>query len=242
MIGRPLFFDVDTYLSAVEQMIMSDEVERALKMLDNLPAFYRANPPARALEIRESLNRALFTPIQYKGIYDGVEITPQDTERHWPLRAQAVEQLVRELNHPGAKPNIMELAGGSLFLPQGLVHKHLQFTYEHLSLDNIEHKFEKPSGEQINIFVAFELIEHLSDEWEIWRNYLKFGKRADYVFISTPLYTFGGGIPNWREQKLGHLRTYTPEELHSICSRMFTGYSWTCKTDDTIVLEGRCQK
>lgn len=239
MIGEPLFFDVDVYLSACEMLIQSDEVERAFLMLDNMPAFYRDNPPERAIEIRNSLHRQLFTPVQYKGIYKGLEITPADTEKHWPLRARVTEAIVKELNAKGVTPNIMELAGGSLWLPQGLVHKHLQFTYEHLSLDDVEHFFAKPDKPSVNIFCAFELIEHLTNEWEIYQNYLKFNREADIILISTPLYTYAGGMFDWRNNPLGHLRTYTPGELHLILVKMFKGYEWVCHTDDTIVFEGK---
>jgi len=243
VIGKPLFFDVDVYLSACEMLIQSDEVERAFLMLDNMPAFYREHVPERAAEIRASLHRQLFTPVQYKGIYEGLEITPQDTENHWPLRAKVTESIVKELNAKGVTPNVMELAGGSLWLPQGLVHKHRQFTYECLSLDEGEHCFAKPDKPEFNIFVAFELIEHLANEWEIYQNYLKFKRTADVILISTPLYTYGGGMRFWRDNPLGHLRTYTPNELHLILVKMFKGYDWVCHTDDTIVFEGkRCQK
>lgn len=236
---KPVLFNTDVYLSAVEMMICADEVERAIWMLDNMPAWYRDNPPERAIEIRRSLNRQLFTPCQYKGIYKGLEITPAHTEAHWPLRARVMEAVVKEQNDKNVTPNIMELAGGSMWLPQGLIHKHCQFTYESMSLDEVDNGYTKPDKPVFNIFCAFEIIEHLSNEWEIYQNYLKFNREADVVMLSTPLYTFGGGQVEWRTSPLGHLRTYTINEFHAICSKMFQGYEWTCNTDDTIVMTGR---
>src|SRR4051812_35464670 len=74
MIGRPRFFDIDIYLSVVEGMINADEVERAFWMLKNPPAYYRKYPPKRLLEIKERLHRQVWTPVQYKGIYEGAKI------------------------------------------------------------------------------------------------------------------------------------------------------------------------
>lgn len=229
MIGQPLLFDPDLYLTAVEQMIASDEVERALHMLDNMPSFYREHPPKRALELKELLHRVLWTPVQYAGIYAGADVESE----FWPLRAQCVEDIVRE--HSGA--HIMELAGGSGWLHEGLRKREYKFTYNCLSLDEklvTKEFFGGPA-----IFCAFELIEHLSNEWEIYQNYLKFNKQADYVLLSTPLHTYGGGNPNWRNGPLGHLRCYSVSEFHEIAAKMFTGFEWTAKTDDTIVLIGR---
>jgi hypothetical protein len=230
--GRPRFFDVDVYLSAVEHMINADEVERAFHMLDNMPAYYREHPPKRAAEIRESLNRQLFTPVQYKGIYDGAAI--DHATMPWPMRAQKLEELVRE---SVIVPHIMELAPGGHWIAEGLRHRGLDFTYESLGLDAGDWA-DASKGDGPAIFCAFEIIEHLANEQEIYQNYLKFNRPADVVMISTPLYTYAGGMDEWRERALGHLRTYTPTELHAVVARMFQGFDWHCYLDDTILLKG----
>lgn len=236
-IGRPRFFDVDVYLSAVEGMINADEVERALWMLDNMPAYYRHNPPRRALEIKERLHRQLWTPVQYKGIYEGAAIDHESMP--WPLRARKLEEIVRGLIDVSADcfPHVMELAPGGHWLAEGLYFRGLQFTYESLGLDvEWEHAAK---GDGPTIFCAFEIIEHLSNEWEIYQNYLKFNRQADIVMLSTPLFTYGGGLDGWQMRELGHLRTYTPVEFFKIASEMFQGFEWECLTDDTILLIGR---
>jgi hypothetical protein len=131
----------------------------------------------------------------------------------------------------------MELAPGALILREGLALTRLDVTYEHLGLD-ARHVIEPKEG-AFKIFCAFEIIEHLANEWEIYQNYLKFGREADVIMISTPLFTYGGGMDDWRNRPLGHLRTYTPTELVSVCSKMFQGYQWTMTIDDTIVCVGR---
>lgn len=239
--GKPLFFDPDIYLSAIEMMINADEVERALWMLDNFPAYYRDNPTRRALEIREALHRAVWTPVQYKGIYQDVVIDENHTKTHWPLRAQALEKIVRAQNEAGKTPYIMELAGGSNWIEAGLGHKGLKVDYAQLSLDEPRALKYHPTLDQTTkkIFVCFELIEHLSNEFEIYQNYLKFGPVADVIILSTPLYTYNGGMPNWSKRELGHLRTYTPKDFVGIASKMFLNKEWSMTTGDgTMVLVG----
>lgn len=234
--GQPTFFNMDVYLSVVGMMINADEPIRALWMLDNVPAFFRDNPPPQLLDMREKLHRQLWTSVQYSGIYRGVTITPEHTAQHWPLRAKLLEEEIRDLNSKGIIPNVCELAGGSGWLPAGMKHKELQFSYEHMSLDGVSLEQQECS---YNIFVAFELIEHLSDPWDIYRNALKFKRSFNLVVLSTPLYTFEGGMDDWENRELGHLCTFTPGEFHKIANEMFKGYAWTCALDSTIVLMGK---
>lgn len=239
VIGQPSNFSPDLACDVVEQLIDSDEVERALLLLDNMPAFYRDHPTPRMREIRESLHKVLWTPIQYKGIYAGTERS--DPDLSWCMRYQLVEDEVRQSPQP---IHIMELAPGAFTLPQGLLKHGLndQFSYQSLALDDAPILTFWSMVPRVNcktLFCAFEIIEHLSNEWEIYQNYLKFNRKADVIMLSTPLYTYGGGMSKWRTRELGHLRTYTPVEFHAVAAQMFKGYSWECKTDDTIVLTGR---
>lgn len=241
MTGKPIFFDPDIFCSVVEMLISSDEVERAFLMLRNgAPAYYRDHPTPRMLEIRESLHRQMFTPAQYAGAdSDGVSLEPKDLEQYCPPRAQVLISAIRDLNRTGIKPNIMEIGPGTFWLPYSLRYQNLDFTYEYQSLTVRDLPFEKPPQDGgVNLFVAFELIEHLTNEDELYQAYLKFKKRAKMIFISTPLYTYGGGIANWRDNALGHLRTYTPRELGQVASQLFEGYKWTAYLSDTITLVG----
>lgn len=231
-IGRPNFFDVDKYLDCVEGMILADEVERALWMLDNFPAYYRDNYPARASEIRRSLHEALFTPIEYAKADRQVSGAGEG----WPARGDVVADLVRKLNAVGKVPNIMELSPGTGWLSAGLKSRGLNFTYESRSLTDAPGPVY---GSEINILICMELIEHLANPMEAYQAYLKFQKQARYLVLSVPLYTWGGGLPSWRGQALGHLRTYCPQEFYDLCRKMFgPQYEWKCYLSDTISMEG----
>lgn len=232
--GKPIYFNTDQFLHVVEQMINADEVERALWMLDNMPGYYRDNPPARALEIRDRLHKQFYTAVQYASeVGDGV--TPEAVLRAWPLRGEMLAMTIKRLNEVGAVPNVMEFADGTGWLATGLRAKGLRFTHESLSLKG---EYLNDSKPQASIFVAFEVIEHLADPWDIYRNYLKFDRQADLVFLSTPLYTINGGESNWQNRPLGHLRTYTPGEFQNVAERMFRGFKFEIVADDTMVAIG----
>lgn len=235
-VGKPKFFDVDKYLDSVEGMINADEVERAFHMLDNLPAYYRDHVPVRAHEIRASLNRQLFTPVQYKDIYGEWDFDL--TMARFPGRARILRSMVEGLNTKGLAPQLLEYAPGSFWLPMCLRRLALSFGYESIGLEAAPDGLTNQAAGPV-IFIAFEIIEHLSDEWELYRNYLRFNRRADVVLLSTPFYTCNGGEDNWRSRDLGHLRAYTPAEFMRKAEAMFQGYEWQVFTDETIILVGK---
>lgn len=230
-LGKPNFFDIDKYLDCVEGMILADEVERAFCMISNPPAWYRDNEPERLKEIRQSLHQAMFTPVEYAQA--DREIDGPGTA--WPDRAEILNELANKIK---GTFHIMELGPGSHWLSHGLMSRGHKFTYESRSLNAI---MRAPvDGPGPNIFVAYELIEHLQNENELFQGYLKFGKKAQFICISTPLYTFSGGMNQWRGQALGHLRAYTPKEFSRVVTSMFEGYDWKqyLNADCTQVLVG----
>jgi len=235
--GQPQFFNVDRYLDATEDMINADEVERAFWMLDNLPAYYRDHVPARAIEIKESLHRQLFTAVQYLSI--GQEIDLDLTLSNFPGRAQILQKMIERLNSENNIPHLMDYAPGAHWIQKCLLQLGLRFTYEWKGLDYDGPPELIPEPDAKVIFTAFEIIEHLSNEWEIYQNYLKFSRPADIVMLSTPFYSCPKSGPDWRNQALGHLRTYTPVEFMNIIGKMFQGFEWECFTDETIILIGK---
>lgn len=240
MTGKPPHFDPNLYCDVIEQMISSDEVERAQWMLDNPPAFFRDYPTERMKEIRESLHRQLFTPAQYAAAdIEGVDCDPEALAQIFPPRAQVLAEKIKALNEKGIKPNIMEIGPGVFWLPFSLRARGLEFTYEYQALNKKMLPFDAPKENGgPNILVCFELIEHLSNEAEIYQSALKFKKQMDYVYISTPLYTCSAVSSDWRNNALGHLRTYTPHDLFKVVSGLFSGYTWKLYLSDSITAEG----
>lgn len=237
-LGKPRFFDVDAWLGVAVALIRSDEVERAFWLLNNPPAYFRVNYPLKAKEMRDRLHKQLFTPIQYaRGLDD--DSATFTAEMKMPSRGELVDQLVKELNEKGICPVICELAPGARWLEGIMTARGRKFWYEHMGLDKQWIKMAKPEAPLYNIFVAFEIIEHLADTTEIYRNYLKFERQADAIFMSTPYCTWGGGMEDWENNALGHLRAYTPDEFANEAKRMFDGYSWQMLSDDVMTLVAR---
>lgn len=222
MMGKPSFFHVDMACDVVEQLITCDEVERALLLLNNFPSWYREYPTERMKEIRQSLHQALFTPFDYAKA-DREAAASHVPPDYWPARGEILLETVREVNANGQVPHIMELGPGTSWLSYGLRAKECKFTYEFQSLDHIG---TSASEDGPNILVAYELIEHLSNELELYQAYLKFGKKAQKCFFSTPLHTYAGGMPSWRGQALGHLRAYSPKEFREAVQGMFTEFTF----------------
>jgi hypothetical protein len=235
---RPNHFDIDKYLDCVEGMITADEVERALWMIDNPPAWYRDNEPDRLKEIRHELHAALFTPAQYSAADREAESCDiSQLKEYFPPRAEILFEVIKEYS----QPNIMEVGPGSFWLPHSLLNKGLSFSYEYQSLGGPGFESAPRVEPSVNVFVAFELIEHLSNDMELYQAYLKFKKPARHVFLSTPLYTYGGGMKDWRGKQLGHLRAYTPKEFAQAARRIFKEFTFkdviACE-DGTMVLRG----
>src|SRR3954469_24850659 len=254
--GRPNFFNVDMFLDIVEQMIVADETERALLMLDNMPGFYRDHVPDRARTLKDRLLRKLYTTADYIGSAPAGQIEllrelPADQINDLYMtkltRAQVALALCQSLNKQGIKPHIHEVAPGSYWLPIGLKKNEVQFTYQAVSLDGGRNDQIRDflgdswavSESDAQIFICYELIEHLANPTEIYQHYLKANRPFSHVLLSTPKYTVSTAVPNWYDAELGHLRTYTPAEFGQFAHRHWPKYEWSLYQDEIMVLCGK---
>ena len=262
-LGRPLYFDTDHYLDSVEQMISADEILFAKQMIENMPGWYRDNPPKRALEIKAKLAKQLWTITDY--INDSSEINLDKEKLENSLftlfctpRAPITARVIQSLNEQGIKPILVELGPADYWLPVGLkVSCHLDFDYfpvtlnkdalnkvqnEYYQIDWISHAElisdeVKKSGRPV-IYVCFEVIEHMEHPEEIAIPVLKYDLDPQIVILSTPLYVLGGGLPDWDTRELGHIRTWTPKEFKTFAENNFKGYVWDYTRDFSQVLLG----
>lgn len=255
-VGRPKFFDVGTYLSVVNQMVSCDEVSRALWMLNNMPGYYRDKVPKEAVELKNQILTKLFTTKDYASYslhndqtHSLIQATAEEIDKKmlsFLSRGIVAKALVKELNDKGIRPHINEIAPGSFWLPIGLKKNGLKFTYRGIGLnqahDDLAKNYlggfwrEEPGG--CNIFICYELIEHLHSEEEIFQYFLKDNINYDHILLSTPKYTVGGGNLNWMASDLGHLRTYTPSEFIRFAIRTWQDFKWVMYDDQVMVLKG----
>lgn len=265
--GRPRHFNVEQFLDVVEQMILSDEIERALWMLDNLPGYYRDHKPDRAVQMKKDLLKATWTIIDYAKDVDETEEAIVEKHKKWypdsniqdigdlfdipffKVRGNFVETLAKHYNDNSQTPYIFELGPASFWLPSGLKKKHYKFTYEATTVQRQAWEYHKskletvwapPQDGQPTIFVCFEVLEHLYRVEDLLHEYTKLDRDFDHILLSTPKYTLLGGQPDdqWRGRELGHLRTYTPEEFMQLGLKWWPNYKWQFYDNAMMVMHG----
>lgn len=235
-IGRPNWFSIDYWILNIIGFITCDEVEEARRQLRHPPAWFRTHYPVVAKILQDKLETRFFTATDY-----AKDPVPDDLIGGCDVdlpRAQLVINHVKNLNDQGIFPGIYECAPGNYWLPFALKKKELGFKYFGASLDpdlqrrakdKLEHHWCEEShlmGTH-NIFVCFEMIEHLHDPVEIYQSYLKTTQgHCKTIFLSTPMNTFGGGMIDWYEKDLGHLRAYTPREFIQFAQKYWPEFKW----------------
>lgn len=168
-------------------------------------------------------------------------------------RGKITIDVIRDLNQKGMTPFIWEMGSANFWLPYGLHTKGCKFTYcgstiNQAAMNDHRPRLEalgvwqdRPTEGQTEIFVCFETIEHLWREADIIHQYHRFGAKADYILMSTPLGTLLGGVNDYHRE-LGHLRTYTPTDLFQIGSKFWPGFDWSLAEHHMMVLLGTRRK
>lgn len=254
-VGEIEGFTPQPFLDAAELLARSDEPERALLILDNLPARYRDAIPLEVETLRLDILSSLITPHAYASVdFDSkVNLETCDQVLKSLARGNVASSLLEKLNQEGKSPHLIDMGPGEYWLPLGLYKLGFNFTYHDVSLlrrTGVEARAlipeakiwqETPPANQPVIFIAFELIEHLSHTKELTVEALRHGgKSPDYVLLSTPMYTFDGSKNKvWRERNGSpHLRAYTPGEFFNEANKLFPRYDWEITHDAVMVLKG----
>jgi hypothetical protein len=244
-------------LAWADFLIQTDEAEFAeLLLTRGLPAFYRMNPPQEVLDLKKKLHQFMMTASDYIK-------NPKDVDLVDPIRAKLiVEQMLRgrlvhrsvmEYNNKGIIPHLHEAGPAEHWLPIGLKELGCKFTYTATYLSQAAHNKAAPYLEGFlvaappvgvpQIYVACEIIEHLKDEKEIVWMMNKANIDPVEVHLSTPLFTFGGGLPNWKDAEYvgqgGHLKTFTPTEFIHTAQSLFPQYGFTFYENPIMSLVGR---
>lgn len=243
-VGRPNYFSVDDWLNLVSQYISADEVEKALWLLDNPPSWFTDHYPVRAKELRDRLFKQFFTTVDYaKDPVSTAQIGACDGD---VPRGQIVVDYCKALNDQNIIPHVVECAPGNYWLAGLLERSGVKFTYYAETIDQdlqrraqekLSDFWSKEPG-QHSIFVAFEFIEHISDTFQIYQSFLKNCPNARAVFLSTPRHCWGGGMANWSENALGHLRTYSPRQFHQFAIKYWPEFRWTLHDGHVMCLVG----
>lgn len=237
------FWDSKPFIEAANILVAADEPLRALKLLKELPGFYRDNQPPEIHALIRKIHQYLATPVFYAGNFWDTQV--QDVDKATSaldglLRGILIRQDVEKYNQQKITPHIIDLGPGEYWLPIALSHKGFHFTYQGVGLcKEAEMKArallpghivdKKPAHNPPTIFVACELIEHLHNENDILVEFERNQADAEIIHVSTPKYTYDTKADQieWENKGcLGHLRTYTPKEFQDVVQSMFTGYNW----------------
>lgn len=254
--GRPIHFDLNDYVKAIIGQIRSDEIQNALWMLDNPPAWYRKNYPPELAAIKNALYRGLYSSIEYATDNEELEmalrvdvaVSQWRGEYCFP-RAKIITDELRRTNADGRAPFIVDLGCSHGNLPLGLMDAGGQFNYLGLAMNkavvdrlrsNVGKNWaEQPLEGQETWLVCTEVLEHCMDPMSLVIDAYKPGFHYHQMFWSTPFGCLYGGLENWDSRRLGHVRGWTDTEFIEFVNRNFPGFDLTCFISNSMVIHGR---
>jgi hypothetical protein len=255
-LGRPFFWSLDNHIIAIEQMICADEIEIALKMFDQVPAWYREpeNYPEELTRLKKLLYQNLYDQYQYAADEDEAGWTKEKVIEQFMggycfPRGEVLRDIIARYNAQGQAPWVCELSPSHGPIPIGLLSLGLKFNFygknlNHAALVKLKGWLEPgvwretPQVDQPRVFVCCESLEHAFDEESLYRSYEKLGLTFDEIVLSVPYGCMGGGLPNWKTRPIGHIRGYTVSEFTGLAQRFFPGYQWQLYKSVSMVLHG----
>ena len=253
-IGKPLFWSLDAHIQAIIQMIRSDELQIALKMCDDVPAYYRENYPKELTEIKQKLYKQIYTIFEYGNDDDEAGWNKEEAADQWfngycHPRAEIITEECKKLNANMNRPWIFDLSCSHGNLPLGLLKAGIDFTYlgrsmNHRAAVKIKDWIgdawqDKPKTIQPKILVCTEALEHAWDPQDIVRAAYKENVDYDQIFLSTPLGCLYGGLADWDTRRLGHVRGWGSKEFMQFASDNWPGYEWKYYKSHSQVLHGK---
>lgn len=256
-IGKPLYFSLEAHVAAVESLVRSDEIELALRVADMVPSWYRvpANYPPELAEIKRVVARQLYDQVEYSNDNEEAECTREFGESQWGTaymhpRDQIITQIVRAAHNSRQSAWIFDLGCSHGNLPLGLL-KELGpgFTYKGVGLNwrivQMVREWardvwrDESEPQQLKVLYCSEVLEHASRLEDVVTTALKECVDWDVVLLSVPLNTLGGGLPNYHDRRLGHVRCFNEQELFEFASKHWPGRTWEMTLAASMVIVGR---
>jgi predicted transcriptional regulator len=245
-------FDPKKCVEYVESLVQMDEVERALLVLDNVPAEFRDKPTPEMVAIRSHILAALCTTHAYlsSNLDSTVQAENAVANLEYNMRGVLIREEVRQYNEERKTPHLVDVGPGEYWIPLALKELGMQFTYWDVAIDQqtqrVAHPllkdFRRERGpvDQPQIFLGLEIIEHLPEPRDLAVECLRHCQDwPQRIHLSTPCYTFDPGEKDWRKPcGLPHLRANTPMEFGDAASRIFPGYQWQLYAGRILSLRG----
>ncbi len=253
-IGRPYYWSLQTHIKAIVQMICADEIQIALRMCDEVPGYFRDNPPKELAEIKKTIYRQCYDQFDYasdheESSYSKEAALEQYLSNYTYPRAHIITEEVKRLNAEGKRPWIFEISPSHGWLALGLDRDEHKFNFFGKNLNQkalLRFKEwlrpgiweEKPLPDQPKILVCFEALEHCWNPHDIIQSAYKTGIEFDQIYLSTPMNCLMGGLPDWDTRRLGHVRNWTAREFLEWASKGFPGFQWKLYPHHSQVLVG----
>jgi len=235
-------FPLESYLTIAHYLIKQDETERALQVLELLPAQLRDQKPKPIDNLKQLILNNILTGDDYAE--DPSEEFKNTKTIDLLARGKIIKDYVREMNEKSITPHIVDFGPGDYWLPFGLKDANLKFTYKSIALHKkVQAKardllgdYWKDKSTGPTVFVAFEVIEHMHKTQELQQAFIRHCPDPIAVFLSTPKYTFGQGTPDFEKSGIQHLRAYTPREFVNEGQSLFYNAKQWHYYDDTIMV------
>ena len=251
-IGRPLYWNLEKHIAAVEQMIMADELQIALKMLENVPGWWRDHYPNVLARIKSTIYRQTYDQVEYATDDEEADCPREMGESQWGSaymypRAEIISQIVKKYNAEEIAPWIFDLGCSHGNLPLGLLKSKHEFDYCGVGMNHrIIQKLKDWVGpawkdrpeNQPSILYCTEVLEHCFNPHDVVHTSYKKGIIWDQILLSVPMYCLGGGLPDWKTRRMGHVRNWTPKEFSDFANESWPGYSWSLYKSASMVLHG----
>lgn len=246
------FWDSKPFIDAANILVASDEPLRALKLLDNLPGYYRDFVPKEITKLKIEILKNIATNTLYSSGYDPIltTVSLENNASCTTLRWEKIRDDVKAFNEKEITPHIIDMGPGEYWLPQLLKHVGLKFTYDDITMsmdgkraaqEHFKDYYSQQPTDRPTIFVACEIIEHLHHEEDIASECYKLKTRPAIIHISTPRYTFDTRLArlHWKTfGPIGHLRTYTLTEFENVVCKMFPEYDFVSTDSRVLHLRG----
>lgn len=256
--GRPLFWNLDNHIIAIEQMICADEIQEALRMCDNVPGWYRDNYPQELTDIKNRIYQQCYDQFDYASDFDEANFKEQQVidQSFSPYTYPRADILAADLkewlglaSQAALVPWLFEISPSHGWLPVGFAHHKLPFQFCGKNLNQaamLKIKEWLPPGKwsdepmngQPKWLINFESLEHMWNPHDLEQASKKVGYQWDRIYLSTPKYTLGSGLSDWKTRRLGHVRTWTPGEFSAFAHKAWPGYEWTLWPAHSMVLRG----
>jgi hypothetical protein len=256
-IGKPLYFNLETHIASVVQLICSDELELAFKLMDMLPAWWMEpeNYPHELKEMKKMLYRQMYSPFDYAedpGIEDNWDkeyLTKQGLSQYFYPRGDLLAAEIKKLNDIGKTPWLFECSPSTGSMALGFIAKGLKFKYNGKNLNEkltdkvkgwLEDVWQEcPDINQETIFISYECLEHSAREEDIKHIYYKLGIEFDQIFVSVPYGCLFGGLSDWSTRRLGHVRGYSTGSFIKLVNSFWPEFNWQYYKAHSQILVGK---